>query len=246
MQRRCRERRIGVALGRFFIDAGNPEIALFNRRFDGVGSCFFFDVELFQRRAGDCRQARLEIFAFGRRQHRFDGPVFIRLESFDFRFPVAHDAQHHRLHAPRRSRARQLAPQHRRQREADEIVERSPGEIGRDQRLIDLARFFHRRQDRLLGDGVEGHALDLQPLLDGLLLNQNFEDVPGNGFAFAIRVGRENELVGAFYGLCDLAHDLLRARIDVPMHCKIVVRLHRSVLRRQVAHVAIGGDDFVV
>ena len=65
-------------------------------------------------------------------------PVFARDEVLDFELAVADEAQRHRLHASGRARARQLAPQHRRQGEADEIVERAAGEIGVDQRLVDL------------------------------------------------------------------------------------------------------------
>ena len=63
-----------------------------------------------------------------------DGPVFVGAEGLDLGLAVAHEAQRHRLHAAGRAGARQLAPQHRRQGEADEIVEGAAGEIGVDQR----------------------------------------------------------------------------------------------------------------
>ena len=75
-------------------------------------------------------------------------------------FAVADQPQRHRLHAAGRTRARQLAPQHRRQREADQVIERAARQIGIDQRLVDGARMRHRLGHRLLGDGVEHHALD--------------------------------------------------------------------------------------
>jgi hypothetical protein len=77
---------------------------------------------------------------------------------------VADEAQRHRLHASGRARARQLAPQHRRQREADEIIEGAAGEIGVDQRLHRWRGVLHRLEDRLLGDGVEHHPLDRKAL----------------------------------------------------------------------------------
>src|SRR5881409_2411329 len=49
-------------------------------------------------------------------------------------------------------------------------AERAPGHIGVDQRTVDLARILHRVRDRLLGDGVEHHALDLVVLERALLL----------------------------------------------------------------------------
>ncbi len=46
----------------------------------------------------------------------------------------------------------------------------------------------------LLGDGVEGDALDLHVLKDAAAL-QDLEDVPGNRLALAIRVGRQDDLL---------------------------------------------------
>ncbi len=76
-----------------------------------------------------------------------DRPIFLRLEGFDLELTVADQPQRNRLHAARRARARQLAPQHRRQGEADEIIERAPGEIGIDQLLVDCTRVRHRLFD---------------------------------------------------------------------------------------------------
>ena len=77
-------------------------------------------------------------------ERRDQRPVFARDELLDLELAVADEPQRHRLHAAGRARARQLAPQHRREREADEIVERAAGEIGVDQRAVDLARVLHR------------------------------------------------------------------------------------------------------
>ena len=180
-------------------------------------------------------------------RHRgFDGPVFVGAEGFDLGFAVAHETQRHRLHAPGRLRARKLAPQHRRQREADEIVEGAARQIGFDQRPVDLARLCERGKDRLLGDGVEGHTFDVHAFLDGFLLLEDLEQMPGDGFAFAIRVGRQNELVGALYRFRDLANDLLGAAVDLPRHLEVLIGRHRAVLRRQVAHVSERGDHLIV
>src|SRR5215831_12247401 len=73
--------------------------------------------------------------------------------------------------------------------------ERATGEIGVDERAIDLARVLHGVEHRLLGDGVEHHPLD-RLLFEGVLLLQHFEHVPGNRLAFAIGVGGEDQLVG--------------------------------------------------
>ena len=118
-------------------------------------------------------------------------------EFLDLQLAVADEPQRHRLHAAGRARARQLAPEHRREREADEIIERAAREIGVDQRAVDRARVLHRLGHRLLGDGVEHDALDLLALQRVLLL-EHFEHVPGDRLALAVGVGGEDQLVGAF------------------------------------------------
>jgi D-lyxose ketol-isomerase len=62
------------------------------------------------------------------------------LEQLDLALAVDDQAQRHRLHAARRLGAGQLAPQHRRQGEADQIIERAAGAVGVDQILVELAR----------------------------------------------------------------------------------------------------------
>ena len=80
-------------------------------------------------------------------------------EFLDLEFAVADEPQGDGLHPPGRARAGQLAPQHRREVEADEIVERAAGEIGVDERVVDLARVAHGLEDRGFGDRVEDDAL---------------------------------------------------------------------------------------
>ena len=198
------------------------------------------DVEPVELLAGDRRQPGADLLALGRGEQRLDGPVFLGLEGLDLGLAVAHEAQGHRLHAAGRAGARQLAPQDRREREADEVVERPAGQVGLDQRRVDLARRLERIENGLLGDGVEGDALDRRALLQRLALLQDAQDVPGDGLAFAVGVGGQDQLVGILDGRGDLFHDLGRPAVDVPVHLEVVVGLDRAVLRRQVADVPIG------
>ena len=245
LQRRGRERRIGVALGGFLFDRRDAEILAFDCRLDGGGRGFVLDVELLERRAVDGDKASFDIFVLGRGEQGFDRPVFVRPEGLDLGLAIADEPQGNRLHAACRAGTGQLAPEHGRQREADEIIERAARQIGGNQRLIDLARLFHRRKNRLLGDGVEGDALDLDVFLQRLFVVQDLQDVPGNGFTLAIGVGRQDQLVGFFDRFGDFPHDFLGLAVNVPMHGEIVVGLHRAVLRRQVAHMPVGCDDLV-
>ena len=106
------------------------------------------------------RMSRAVKFPAAAAEIGFDRPVFLRLERFDLELALADEAQRHRLHAACRARAGQFAPQHRREREADEIVERPARQIGVDQLLVDLAGMRHRVEHGGLGYRVENDALD--------------------------------------------------------------------------------------
>ena len=70
-----------------------------------------------------------------------DAPIFLRAEQLDLALAIDDQAQRDRLDAARRLGAGQLAPQHRREREADQIIERAARPIGVDQILVERARF---------------------------------------------------------------------------------------------------------
>ena len=174
-----------------------------------------------------------------------DRPIFARDELLDLELPVADDAQRDRLHAARRARARQLAPQHRREVEADQIVERAARPVGVDQRLVDLARMAHRLLHGVLGHRVEHDAVDAL-VLEQLLALEDLMDVPGDRLALAVRVGRQDHPVGALDRAADVAEPLGGLGVDLPAHGEIVVRIDRAVLGREIAHMPERGVDVVV
>ena len=220
LQRRGGEGRVGMALDRLGFDRPDGEGRGVERLLEVLGLFALADVEAGDLLAVGADEARDEGLAGLGLQMRDERPVFLRDEFLDFEFAVADEAQRHGLDAAGRARARQLAPQHRREGEADEIVESAAGEIGVDQRLIDLARMRHRLADGVLGDGVEDDALDLL-VLEHLLLVQDLEQMPGNGLALAIRVGRENDLVGVLDRLSDVRDALRAAGVHLPDHGEI-------------------------
>ena len=70
--------------------------------------------------------------------------------------------------------------------------------------------------------------------------------MPGNGFTLTIRVGGEIEIVCIFQRIGD-GLDMFRGfRIILIMHGKILIGLHRSVFRRQVANMPVGRQNGVV
>ena len=93
-------------------------------------------------------------------EDRPDRPVFLGVKGLDLELAVTDKPQGDRLHAAGRARTGQLAPQHRREGEADEIVERAARQIGIDQSRVELAGIAHRLEHGLGGDGVEHDALD--------------------------------------------------------------------------------------
>jgi len=103
-------------------------------------------------------------------------PVFLGAEQLDFALALNNQPQRHRLHPACALGPGQLAPQYRRQGEAEQVIERAAGEIGVDQILIEFARVLHRLGDSRLGDGIERDPLDM--LGQQLALGEQLADMP--------------------------------------------------------------------
>ena len=206
---------------------------------------FAVEIEAVELLAVEMRQPRGEAVARLGLELDLDRPVFARLERLDLAFALADQAQRDRLHAAGRAAARQFAPQHRRQRESDEIVEGAAREIGVDQFAVDLARVTECVEHGVARHLVEDDALDVDILQRAARL-QHLPHVPGDRFAFTVGVGREEQLVGAAHRFGDRLHVLLGLAVDLPRHVEIGIGAHRAVLGRQVADMAIAGDDLVV
>ncbi len=237
LQGRGGERRRWIAPRRLCLDIGDGEGRVFQRVLEIVGLHDRADIEPLELLSVGADETCFETFIARRLKLGEDRPVFLGAEFLDFQFAVADKSQRDRLHAAGRAGAGELAPEHGRQSEADEIIECAAGKIGIDQRVVDLARMLHRLGHRLLGDGVEDDALD-RLVLQRLLFIERFEHVPGDRLALAVGVGGEDQRVGLLEGMGDVVDPLLRLRIDLPEHLEIIVRVDRSVLGRQVADMA--------
>ena len=245
LQRRGREGRAGAAPGRLCLHGQRPEAGAFQHGADAVGLILRGNVELLQALALEASKARLEAGAARRPEHGRDLPVLLADEPLDLELAVADQPERHRLHAAGRAGARQLSPEHRRQREADQVVERAARQIGIDERRVDLPRIGHRLGDRLFGDGIEDHPTH-RLVLQHALLAEHFQHVPGNRLAFAVGVGGEDEAVGVLHGAGDLGQPLRGRPVHGPGHGEILVRPDRAVLGGQVADMPEGGQDPVV
>ena len=243
LERRRRERRRRVAPGGLGLDRLDREIAVEHRLLGAQRIAFVADREAIELGALELRQPRGERGAVMLHIGR-DGPIFLRLEDVDLALALDDQAERHRLDAAGGLGTGQLAPQHRREREADEVIERAAGAIGVDQIVVELARVLHRLGHRRLGDRVEGDALDL--LGERLARAQHFADVPRDRLALAIRIGREDQAVGELGEIGDRLQLLRLVRVILPRHRERIVGIDRAVLGRQVADMAVAGQDAVI
>ncbi len=230
------ERRRRVALDAAPLDRVDGEIAGFDLGAGTIRQLGAVQVELIEPLAVQMRQPGGERGAGRGGEMRLDRPVLARPERLDLGFALADQPQCDRLHAPGTAAAGQLAPQHWRQGEADQIVQRPPRQVGLDQRLIELARVRHGVFDGGAGDLVEGDPLD-PDALQGIFFVQHGADMPGDRLALAIRIGGEVQGLGAFQRLGDGRDLAVAALVGGPVHGEVLLRTHAPVLGRQVAHM---------
>src|SRR4029077_15866636 len=136
------------------------------------------------------RKSLRAVFAFG-----LERPVFLLREYTDLLLALADHAQSRALHAAGRQAAANLLPQQRRQIEADEVVEGATRLLGIHQTERQAARLRHGALHLALRDFVENDAFDGLARKIAALFEQ-LTQVPGDGFAFAIGVGRQIEILG--------------------------------------------------
>ena len=118
-----------------------------------------------------------------------------RHESLDLRLALADEAERHRLHAPGRAAARQLAPEQRREPVADQVVECAPRLPGPHQVHVDVAgprqgRAHRRRRHLVEGDPVHRHVAD------GVSFREPFEHLPGDRLALPVGIRRQHQGLG--------------------------------------------------
>jgi len=246
LQGRGRERRLRMPADLAMLELGDRIAGLGRDRGDGVlGQRLGVEVELVELMAVEMGQAGREGGARPGLERAFDRPVFAGAEHLDLGFALADQAQRHRLDAAGRAAAGQLAPQHRREREAHQVIQRAARHVGVDQLVVQFPRVLERLEHGGLGDLVEHDALD-RDALDRLALFQHLGQMPGDRLALAIRIGREEQRLGAFQGLDDVLDALFSALLDLPRHGEIFVGADRAILGGQIAHMAIAGEHDIV
>ena len=149
------------------------------------------------------------------------------------------------MHAAGGQATADFFPQQRRQIKANQIIQRAARLLGVDQLLRDVARVGHGVQHGLLGDFVKHHALG-GFVFQQLFVFQDFQQMPGNRFTFAVRVSCQIDVLGLAHGGGDGVHVFAVLGDDLVFHRKVFVRIHGAVFRHQVADVAIGSENFKI
>ena len=261
LQGRSRERRGGIAFALLALDPGDAQSAdrRFGRRagfgqlgagggqqrpFHGVGPVAIGDAELSQFFAaifgqpGAERLSRLGVI-------RFQRPILARLKTLDLLLALDDHPQRRRLHPASGQSGPDFLPQQRRQIETDQIVQRPPGLLGVDQIQRQRPGMGDGVLDRPLGDLVERYPPH-RLVLEQVALAQDFVQVPGNGFALAIRIGGQIQRIGLGNRLGDGFDIPLVLFDELVFHREVAIRIDRALLGHQVAHVTVGREDLEV
>jgi len=189
--------------GALALNRGDPQGGLRQQGHDLAGLAFVREHGLLALQPDHARGKGGRCAAF---HLRLDGPVLFGTEGLDLGLAIHHQTHGHRLHPARRQTAPHLGPQHRADLVAHQPVEHAP-------RLLRLELVhveFERMQDGvvhgLLCDLVEEHALNVRVGRPNL-----FSDMPGDGLALAVGVGRQQDLLCPLGRGLDVRDDLLLA-----------------------------------
>src|SRR5579872_5975705 len=156
-------------------------------------------------RSGDRYQVGVEgvvrIVVSVRPQARAHRPVTMPHERFDLALAVDDQLDRHRLHASGGQAAAYFAPQQWRDLVAYQTIEDPARLLRVDPVHVDFARIFERGLGGAFGDLVQFDALRMVEL-------EQLGEVPGDGFAFAVGVGGQIDVVRLFGGRAQLFDDV--------------------------------------
>ena len=181
-------------------------------------------------------QERLDLHGRGRPFRMEDGLYLIirfAAEIHDFLFPVHDQAQRNALNAAGGELRLDFTPQDRGQLEADQTVQHAARLLRVDEVSVDVAGMLDRIQDGRLGDFMEHDP----PRLRGVE-GQGFGQVPGNGFSFAVLIGREPHGLGAGGEFLQFGNDLFLVGRYYVFRLESMFHIHAQLLLLQVADMA--------
>ena len=210
----------------------------FQALFDGAGLGLVLGQQLLALAVGGKAGGKALVPGTQRHVHV---PVFVRLEALDLLFAVVDEAHGHALHAACGQAPAHLAPQEGAELVAHQTVQHTAGLLGVEQIFVDGAGVGHALLHALFGDFVKGDAVGgvgVQP--------QDVGQMPADGFAFAVRVGRQQNAVGVL-GLTFEFLDELFLAFDADVLGRIaVLHINAQLGSRQVPDMAHAGGDLVV
>ena len=151
-------------------------------------------------------------------EQRVDRPVFDRNKSLDLPLALYDEAHGYRLYPAGGQAAAHAVPQQRADLVAHKPVQDAAGLLGVDQVHVDLPGVGEGLVDRPLGDLVEHY-----PPGAGLLDFRRRHKVPGDGLAFAVRVGGQEDL-GRVLDLVFQLFDYLALLVGDPVLRREAVR----------------------
>ena len=102
----------------------------------------------------------------------------------------------------------------------------------------ELARILDGVANGCLRNLVEYHAMD-RLAVECLLLLEEFDQMPADRLAFAVRVSREVQGVGLLQRPDDRFDVFLVALDDLILHGEAIRRIDRTFFRHEIADVAI-------
>ena len=166
-----------------------------------------------------------------------DARVELTLDKGD----IVDEAHGHALHAACGQAPAHLAPQEGAELVTHQTVQHTAGLLGVEQIFVDGAGVGHALLHALFGDLVKGDAVGgvgVQP--------QDVGQMPADGFAFAVRVGRQQNAVGVL-GLAFEFLDELFLAFDADVLGRIaVLHINAQLGSRQVPDMAHAGGDLIV
>ena len=163
------------------------------------------------------------------------------VELLDFVFALHNELHSYRLDAACRQRRTDLAPQHRRQLEANETVEHATCLLGIHQVDVQRPRMCQCLIDSGFGNFVEDNTFHLSRIHFGHL-----HQMPRDGLALAVIIRRQPNRIRLRGFLLDVVDECFFVVQNFVLRFKVMGDVDTHALRREVAHMPLAGDYGIV